>query len=105
MKYELIIKDIKSGEVVQREECDCVIGAFAGIDGEDIIAKTLHQTDAPIAACFGVLAAAQDACDDLENNLYEEFKKLMGSNAPKGMFNEFIEKLREAGSFEREGEE
>ena len=104
MKYELIIKDIKSGEVVQREECDCVIGAFAGIDGEDIIAKTLHQTEATIAACFGVLAAAQDACDDLENDLYEEFKKLMGSDAPKGMFNEFIERLREAGTIEK-GEE
>ena len=97
MKYELIIKDIESGEVVSRNECDCVCGAVSGIDGEDIVANTVSVGSSLVAAHFAVLAAAQDACDHLENTLYEEFKKLYNGDAPKGLFNEFIETIRSKG--------
>lgn len=97
MKYEITVKIIDSGEVVLRKECDCIVGAVSGIDGDEIVASTIGYVNAPIAACLGALAAAQDACDDLENNLYEDFKEYVSANAPKGMFREFIESIREKG--------
>lgn len=97
MKYELIIKEIKSGEVVCRKECDCVVGAVAGVDGEEVVASTISHVEAKVLACFGALAAAQDACDNLEDHLYEGFKEFLKVNAPKGLFKEFIESLREKG--------
>ena len=97
MKYELIIKEIESGEVVCRKECDCVVGAVAGIDGEEIVASVISHVETRVVACFGALAAAQDACDNLENALYENFKEYMKVDAPKGLFREFIESLREKG--------
>lgn len=98
MKYELIIKEIESGEVVCRKECDCVVGAVAGIDGEEIVASVISHVETRVVACFGVLAAAQDACDNLENALYENFKEYLKVDAPKGLFREFIESLREKGT-------
>ena len=97
MKYELIIKEIDSGEVVCRKECDCVVGAVAGIDGEEIVASAISHVETSVVACFGALAAAQDACDNLENALYENFKEYLKVDAPKGLFREFIESLREKG--------
>ena len=97
MKYELIIKEIESGEVVCRKECDCVVGAVAGIDGEEVVASTISHVEATVLACFGALAAAQDACDNLEDHLYEDFKEFLKVDAPKGLFREFIESLREKG--------
>lgn len=98
MKYELIIKEIESGEVVCREECDCVVGAVAGVDGEEVVASTISHVEAKVLACFGALAAAQDACDNLEDHLYEDFKEFLKVDAPKGLFREFIESLREKGT-------
>lgn len=97
MKYELIIKEIKSGEIVCRKECDCVVGAVAGIDGEEIVASAISHVETRVVACFGALAAAQDACDNLENALYENFKEYLKVDAPKWLFREFIESLREKG--------
>ena len=98
MKYELIIKELKSGEVVCRKECDCIVGAVAGIDGEEIVASAISHVETRVVACFGALAAAQDACDNLENALYEHFKEYLEVDAPKGLFREFIESLREKGT-------
>lgn len=95
MKYELIIKEIESGEVVCRKECDCVVGAVAGVDGEEAVASMISHVDAKELACVGALAAAQDACDNLENHLYEAFKEFLKVDAPKELFREFIEGLRE----------
>lgn len=97
MKYELIIKEIKSGEVVCRKECDCVVGAVAGVDGEEVVASTISHVEAKVLACFGALTAAQDACDNLEDHLYEDFKEFLKVDVPKGLFKEFIERLREKG--------
>lgn len=100
MKYELIIKEAESGEVVCRKECDCIVGAVAGLDGDEVVVNTISQMKAQVAVCFGALVAAQDACDDLEISLYESFKKFVGEDVPKEKFDEFVEKLRSKGKVE-----
>ena len=97
MKYELIIKEIESGEVVCRKECDCIVGAVAGLEGDEIVASEISQMKAQVAVCFGALAAAQDACGDLEKSLYESFKEFVGEDVPKEEFDTFVEKLRQKG--------
>ena len=101
MTYELIIKEIGSGEVVCRRKCDCVIGAIAGADGENITANTINFVQAPVAACLTGLAAAQDACDNIEKYLYEDFNEFVGGNASTELFKEFLEHLREKGKANR----
>lgn len=98
MKYELIIKEIKSGEVVCRKECDCILGAVAGIEGEEVVARTISRVDAQIVACLGVLAAARDTCDNLESHLYENFKEFSVMEVPENFFKEFIDKLHKKGT-------
>jgi len=105
MKYELIIKEIATDNTVFKKECDCVCGAVAGIDGEDVVASTLSTGEGTIAAHFACLAATQDACDKLENDLYEEFKTFYKQETPVGLFKEFIEAIRSKGvTIDVEGE-
>lgn len=97
MKYELIIKEIESGEVVCLKKCDCIVGAVAGREGDEIVASTISKTKAQVAVCFGTLAAAQDACGDLEESLYKSFKEFVGEDAPKEEFDTLLEMLRKKG--------
>lgn len=105
MKYELIIKETNGGEVVCRKECDCICGAISGIDGEEVVASTVNYGNAAIVALFTVLAAAQDACDHLEDQLHDSFKSFVGTDAPIGLFREFIDAIKNKGTITRGEEE
>ena len=102
MKYELIIKEIESGEVVCDHKCDCIVGAVAGLEGDEIFANTISQMQAQIVVYFGALAAAKESCIHLEDSLYESFKDFVGEDVPKEIFDGFVEKIREKGKAEVE---
>lgn len=78
MKYEIIIKDIESGEVIRRAEGDCILGAIASMDDENIVASAINHVSAQIGACLGAVAAAQDVVDEFKKSIYEDFKETFG---------------------------
>ncbi len=102
MKYELIIKEIDSGEVVCRKECDCVIGAVAGTHGDEASANAVSFVAAPVFAVLGGLAAATDTIVNLKQHLYEDFNKTMGVELSKKEFDEFIDALAKKGVTEED---
>ena len=105
MKYQITIKDLETEEIVFNEECDCICGAISGIDGEEVVASTVNYGNAAIVALFTVLAAAQDACDHLEDQLHDSFKSFVGTDAPIGLFREFIDAIKSKGTITRGEEE
>ena len=97
MKYELIIKEIDSGEVVCHKKCDCVLGAVAATNGDEVTAGAISFVNAPVYAILAGLAAATDTIVNLKQHLYEDFNKTLGVELSKKEFDEFIESLREKG--------
>ena len=97
MKYELIIKEIDSGEVVCHKKCDCVLGAVAATNGDEVTAGAISFVNAPVYAILGGLAAATDTIVNLKQHLYEDFNKTLGVELSKKEFDEFIDALANKG--------
>jgi 3-deoxy-D-manno-octulosonate 8-phosphate phosphatase KdsC-like HAD superfamily phosphatase len=81
MNYEIVIKGIKSGEVIRRAEGDCIICAVSSLKDEEVLAKSINYVDAPIAACLGAAAAVQDSLDEIKQNLLESLREELGEKA------------------------
>ena len=97
MKYELIIKEIDSGEVVCHKKCDCILGAVAAANGDEATANAINFVTAPVLTIFVGLAAVTDAIGDIKQHLYEEFNKTLGVEVSKKSFDEFIDALANKG--------
>jgi hypothetical protein len=97
MKYELIIKEIDSGEVVCHKKCDCVLGAVAATNGDEVTAGAISFVNAPVYTILGGLAAATDTIVNLKQHLYEDFNKTLGVELSKKEFDEFIDALANKG--------
>lgn len=104
MKYELIVKEIESGEVVCRRECDCIIGAVASGCGEEINANAVTHLSAPVVTILGGLAAATGTIAEVKQVLYEDFCKTFETGISEEDFNEFIDALSRNGFTKDEGE-
>lgn len=100
MKYELMIKEIDSGEVVCHKKCDCILGAVASVHGDEVAAGAISFVNAPVFAIIGGLAAATDTICHLKEHLYEDFTKTLGVEMSKKEFEEFINKLADTGGTE-----
>ncbi len=101
MKYELIIKEIESGEVVRRAEGDCIIGAIASMDDEEIKASSLNYCDGKIGSGLGVIAAAQDVIDEFKQLLFEDFKETCGEDVSIEMLDNLIKVMARGNIGER----
>lgn len=102
MKYELIIKEIESGEVVCRKECDCAVGAVAYEKDGELNADTISRVYGKVITSFGALAAARNTIEKFEKFLYEDFKKTLGIDLPIKEFEDFTEAFQSKFTAEEE---
>lgn len=94
MKYELIIKEIKSGEIVCRKECDCVVGAVAGnITESSIAAGSFNYISGPVATAMSAIRGVEDAVDNVKKIIVEDFKKTTGDDITYEELAGFVEEI------------
>ena len=81
MNLEVIIKDINNGEEILHTECDCIVGALAGVLGEEQIA--VHGIRFVKGKVFSVISAireAERAVEDYKRKICEDFEKTCGAS-------------------------
>ncbi len=94
MRYELIIKEIESGEVVCRKECNCVVGAVAGnITESSIAAGSFNYISGPVATAMSAIRGVEDAVDNVKKIIVEDFKKTTGDDITYEEFAGFVEEI------------
>ena len=93
MKYELIIKEIESGEVVSQRECDTVIGATAGKIADGAIAVgslSLHSGEVIVA--MSAISGAENSVEHMKTVICDDFKKNCEAEISYDELASFVEK-------------
>lgn len=94
MKFQLIIRDIESGEVICDKKCDCILGAFAGNVTESAIsAGVMSYSHGTVSAAINAIDAAEEAVDRMKKVICEDFKKKCEAEIPYEELSDFVKKV------------
>ena len=94
MKFQIIVKDIESGEVICDKKCDCILGAFAGNETESAIsAGVMSYTRGTIAVSINAIDLAEEAADRLKKLICEDFKRNCEADITYEELSDFVKKV------------
>ena len=73
-KFEITIKDLKKGKIIQKVKSDCIIGAVSDADDNKVVSIGLTETN--LFEILSTIQAAEDVIQEIKESIRKKDNQL-----------------------------
>lgn len=73
-KFEITIKDLKKGEIIEKIKSDCIIGAVSDADNNKVVSIGLTETN--LFEILSTIQAAEDVIHEIKESIHKKENQL-----------------------------